>query len=120
VVRKLSPARSCVGKLSSRGDFLPEPGLPIVATTQLPRPFRLRPGIRQNIIYNSPTTRNGVEDVYEVRSGRLIRGRIHASGNFQPEIGSKVTTFRDYDLRKDPRIYNLPGTLCLLPDLPKR
>jgi hypothetical protein len=108
------------GKLSRRGDFLPEPGLPIVATTQLPRPFRLRRGIRQNIIYNSPTTRNGVEDVYEFRSGRLIRGKIHASGNFQPEVGSKVTPFRDYDPRKDLRIYNLPGILRPLPDLPKK
>jgi hypothetical protein len=50
------------------------------------------------------------KNVYEFRSGRLIKGEIDAKGYFIPEIGSKVIDFKDYRYRKDgPRIWNLPG-----------
>jgi len=50
------------------------------------------------------------KNVYEFRSGRLIKGEINAKGYFIPEIGAKVIDFKDYHYRKDgPRIWNLPG-----------
>jgi internalin A len=50
------------------------------------------------------------EDVYEYRSGRLVKGTLLENGTFVPELGGKVIDFKDYHYAKDaPRIYNLPG-----------
>lgn len=48
--------------------------------------------------------------VYEYRSGRLIKGFLNSSGDFILDVGSRVIRFEDYHYSKDaPRIYNLPG-----------
>jgi hypothetical protein len=48
--------------------------------------------------------------VYEFRSGRLIKGEIKDDGSFVPEVGSKITEFKDYVYSPDGiQIYNLPG-----------
>jgi hypothetical protein len=50
------------------------------------------------------------KNVYEYRSGRLIKGEINEDGKFIPEKGAKLMDFKDYHFRKDgPRIWNLPG-----------
>jgi len=50
------------------------------------------------------------KNVYEYRSGRLIKGEIDGNGKFVPEKGTKPMDFKDYNFRKDgPRIWNLPG-----------
>jgi hypothetical protein len=46
---------------------------------------------------------------YEYRSGRLVKGHMDVRGNFAPEVGAKVTSFKDYRPGKDPVIWNLPG-----------
>ena len=100
------------GGLSARGEFLPEVGLPMVTATEVPRPVRRLGGAKYNVIYNTPQSRSGFDDVYELRSGRLLCGRLHASGTFVPEVGSTVRAFRDFDPATDTRrIYNLPGVL---------
>jgi hypothetical protein len=54
--------------------------------------------------------RLGREPVYEYRSGRLIKGELDKEGDFIPDLGSKVTDFKDYRPGKGvPVIYNLPG-----------
>jgi hypothetical protein len=48
--------------------------------------------------------------VYEFRSGRLIKGEISATGDFVPEVGSKIIKFEEYKYSPDaPPIWNLPG-----------
>ncbi len=55
---------------------------------------------------NSPKGR-----AYEYRSGRLIVGELDDKGNFLPDVGSKVISFKDYRYNaKAIRIYNLPGS----------
>jgi hypothetical protein len=54
--------------------------------------------------------RPGREQVYEYRSGQLIKGELDKEGNFVPELGSKVMSFKDYRAGKEAlQIYNLPG-----------
>ncbi len=80
------------GHLDAAGNFLPEDTLsaPVVN-----RPVQAK------------------EAVYEYRSGNLIKGTLRQDGGFIPELGSKVTTLKDYlktyDPENSPRIYNLPG-----------
>jgi len=65
-----------------------------------------RSGIPATELLNGRPEKN----VYEFRSGRLIKGELDAKGHFIPEIGSKVIDFKDYHYRPDgPRIWNLPG-----------
>lgn len=50
------------------------------------------------------------KDVYEYRSGALIRGELTNDGDFIPEIGAKVIAFYDYRFSPQERpIWNLPG-----------
>jgi len=61
----------------------------------------------RNIAINLPT--NG-KKVYELRSGRLIKGEITEGGSFIPDLGTKVIDFKDYKYTPDGiQIYNLPG-----------
>jgi hypothetical protein len=116
------------GHLSDEGDFVPDPDLPMVTRSGI------LGGVRYNgeLSYNRPLTgipryytvpsravpgrerqaEDGPEDVYEFRAGRLIKGALYISGNFIPELGSKVIDFKDFDpAHERRRIYNLPGIL---------
>jgi hypothetical protein len=104
------------GHLSDEGEFIPDPDLPVFSrsgilgemsseTWAVPRYYTLPRRDKDQKVQSVPA--------YEYRSGRLIRGDLHESGNFVPELGSKVIDFKDYDPEKEPRrrIYNLPGEL---------
>jgi hypothetical protein len=111
------------GQLDERGEFIPDYGLPIVSRDgikglmrndpwsgprfyTLPQPPYLRWPSRKGETQDDP------EDVYDYRFGRLIKGMLHKTGNFVPELGSMVIDFKDHDpLRDRRRIYNLPGVL---------
>lgn len=64
---------------------------------------------RKEDVWNK--NRNDTEEVYEFRSGRLIKGTLQKTGNFVPELGSRILDFKDYDPLSKRRIYNLPGVL---------
>ncbi len=89
-----------IGKLDAAGNFLPDP-----------RWFNLKrgqplPKAPPFTVINAPPQKG----VYEYRSGMLIKGDLDEKGNFLPDIGSEVVSFKDYRYREDgPRIYNLPG-----------
>jgi hypothetical protein len=101
-----------LGRLSDEGEFQPEPDMPILKRMMLPNPTPHMMSTSDTIVYNVPKKGLEKEDVYEYRSGRLIKGILYASGNFAPEKGSKVLNFKEYDRDKsDRRIYNLPGRL---------
>ena len=92
-VLRLQNGTLAVGQLDDAGDFVErvkDPPLPV---------------------YNKPLEGKGREDdVYEYRSGALIKGRLLDTGNFQPEADSTIISFKDYRFGKDDRrIYNLPG-----------
>jgi hypothetical protein len=90
-----------LGHLDAKGNFIP---LPRVEPIDPRNPFS---GPAYTII-NAPGRPD--EPVYEFRSGRLIKGKLTEEGDFVPDEGSKVISFRDYQFGKDaPRIYNLPG-----------
>ncbi len=57
------------------------------------------------VINRPPVT----EVMYEYRSGRLVKGTMDVRGNFAPEVGAKIISFKDYRPGKDPIIWNLPG-----------
>ncbi len=88
-----------IGKLDAAGNFLPD-------DINKPRGHRRSAETRSIKILNAKPEKN----VYEFRSGRLIKGELNRNGYFIPEIGSKVIDFKDYHYRPDvPRIWNLPG-----------
>jgi hypothetical protein len=124
------------GRLSDEGEFVPESELPPLPPVLLPRththppiyaptfdPYYTLPrfvgkeatapkprilGIPDDL----PRKVAEKEDVYEYRSRRLIKGTLEKTGNFVPEVGSKVIDFKDFDpLAERRRIYNLPGVL---------
>lgn len=103
------------GTLTPDGEFRPDPDRPLLPRPDLPFPPRgeasaFRRAYR--MCYTLPQLAADQEDVYEFRSGRLIRGTLHKSGNFAPEAGSKLLDFGEYDPDADRRrIYNLPGIL---------
>ncbi len=43
--------------------------------------------------------------------GSSSSGLCKKTGNFVPELGSKILDFKDYDPLSRRRIYNLPGVL---------
>jgi len=88
-----------LGKLDQAGNFIPD-----LRFFRIPKNRGLSgPGGQ----WMNDTSK---EPVYEFRSGRLIKGNIDDDGTFVPEIGTKITDFKDYHYSKDaPRIYNLPG-----------
>jgi hypothetical protein len=100
-----------IGRLSDQGDFLPDFRIPAMPRTHLkPATIGLLHG-GPSFVYNIPRDGKKTEAVYEYRAGRLIKGTLHDSGNFEPEKGSRIIRFKDYTLPYRPRIYNLPGVL---------
>lgn len=90
-----------LGYLDAAGNFVPKP-------EWLNHPK----GEARSVIDRKPEVLNWQpeKNVYEFRSGRLIKGEIDQKGYFVPEIGSKVIDFKDYRYREGaPRIWNLPG-----------
>jgi len=78
-----------IGEINQFGDFVERPGDPDPL-------FR---------IYNKP--RQPKEPVYEYRAGTLTKGVLLDNGDFVPDAGSTVISFKDYKPGKDaPRIYN--------------
>ena len=110
------------GHLSDEGEFIADPDLPVVSRAGILGGVRFDPyGVPRyyTVPQASGPKREGQKEddpewVYEYRSGRLIWGTLQPSGNFVPEIGSKVTDFKDYDPNGRWRIYNLPGVLRLV------
>jgi hypothetical protein len=50
------------------------------------------------------------EEVYEYRSGLLIKGNLNDDYQFIPQLDSQITSFKDYQYKIGGiRIYNLPG-----------
>jgi hypothetical protein len=95
------------GMLNRSGQFVPDDELPVLTRGRFlsAAPFTFN-------LPHPPDPRQKTEEVYEFRSGRLIKGRLDETGNFTPEIGSVVKAFRDFDPAKERmRIYNLPGRL---------
>jgi hypothetical protein len=89
-----------VGHLNKDGRFLPRDGL----KRQKGQAYS------SNAEWIEPLNMFPEKNVYEYRSGRLIKGEIDPNGDFIPEKGAKVLDFKDYHYRKDgPRIWNLPG-----------
>jgi uncharacterized protein (TIGR03067 family) len=87
-----------VGKLDANGDF-----------TQT---YRFEFGAAMSASFtliNHPGPK--AKNVYEFRSGRLIKGDLMTEGNFVPETGSSIVKFEDYKYSPDAiPIWNLPGT----------
>jgi hypothetical protein len=100
-----------LGHLSDEGEFIPDYGLPVFPYVQVKQPDLLRDGSGRTMYYTLPKDGKESEEVYEYRSGRLIKGTLQKTGNFVPELGSKVLDFKDYDPHGRRRIYNLPGVL---------
>jgi len=99
------------GRLSDEGEFQPEPDIPILTRAKLPNPTPHWYSTTDTMVYNVPPKGAEKEEAYEYRSGRLIKGMLHKSGNFAPEVASKVLDFKDYGFEDKRRIYNLPGRL---------
>ncbi len=91
-----------LGKLNHAGTFIPDcrwRGLKVGSPLSSVPPFQI-------INVRGP----GRTQVYEYQSGRLIPGKLDDEGNFVPDLGAKVSDFKDYHYSKDARcIYNLPG-----------
>jgi hypothetical protein len=109
------------GHLSDEGEFIPDPDLPVVSRSGIIGPMKFD-FYSEPRYYTVPAQavpgrerqeKDGPEEVYEYRSGRLIKGKLHLTGNFVPELGSKIIDFKDYDPSppRQRRIYNLPGVL---------
>jgi hypothetical protein len=113
-----------LGHLSDEGEFVPDYGLPVFPYVKVKARDADQNGTGRSMYYTLPVVgrvygNNNIkvgedaEGVYEYRSGRLIPGTLQKTGNFVPDVGSKVIDFKEYD--PDPprkrRIYNLPGVL---------
>jgi hypothetical protein len=100
LVDVVAPHTFSMGRLDAAGNFSPLPEL-----TNLSRHEAL-----SGIPPSEPLNGRAEKNVYEFRSGRLIKGEVDNKGNFVPEIGAKVIDFKDYHYRPGgPRIWNLPG-----------
>jgi len=104
-----------LGHLSAEGEFVPDYGLPVFPNVKVGSADDLRDllrdGTQRSMYFTLPKDGKDTEDVYEFRSGRLIKGTLQKTGNFVPELGSKIMDFKDYDPLGRRRIYNLPGVL---------
>jgi hypothetical protein len=88
-----------LGKLDAAGNFIAEAGCYNLTTEQNAVP----PGM----VY---LNENGMNAVYEYRSGRLIIGKLdQETDNFIPDLGGKVIDFKEYRYGVDVPIWNLPG-----------
>ncbi len=103
------------GHLSNQGEFVPDYGLPALPFVKPKGGDDLqdlfRDGTQRSMYYTLPRDGKDTEEVYEYRSGRLIKGTLQKTGNFVPELGSKVLDFKDFNPLASWRIYNLPGVL---------
>ncbi len=110
------------GHLSDEGEFVPDADLPSILRSGLRIPIKYDPfGTPVYYTVPEPPWQRGPkqegqkesdpEPAYEYRSGRLIKGMLQSTGNFVPELGSKVIDFKGYDPDENRRIYNLPGKL---------
>ena len=73
-----------IGKLDEAGSFLPD---------------RKWVDVRGELSAGAPPSRglnSPPGDVYEYRSGRLIKGKLDKDGNMVPDLGSKVISFESY------------------------
>lgn len=117
-----------VGELADDGEFLPDPELPAFPRpNDIPRTLSFSwntPAAVHTRMYYTLPIGGGAEGqpvtaksepVYEYRSGRIIKGVLHDTGTFVPEVGSKVLDFKDYPVNEAGppglRVYNLPGVL---------
>ena len=117
-----------IGALSDEGEFVPDPELPpFPRPDMIQRTLSFRPpdltAAHTRMYYTlpigggsegKPVTAKS-ENVYEYRSGRIIKRVLHDTGTFVPEVGSKVLDFKDYPVNESGpaglRVYNLPGVL---------
>lgn len=100
-----------LGHLTDEGEFIPDYGLPVFPYVKVQDPHKLADASNRSIYYTLPKDDKDKEEVYEFRSGRLIKGTLHKTGNFVPELGSKILDFKDYNPLGKRRIYNVPGVL---------
>ncbi len=92
-----------LGHLDERGNFVPLP-------FRKPIDFRKGGSGPDYTVINAIYVETKTEQVYEYRSGVLVKGTMDEKGNFIPEIGSAMLLFKDYRYGKGAlRIYNLPG-----------
>ena len=98
------------GRLNNTGAFVPDRYNPVV----LPSPVQ-----HWMVAANDPNDNPKQpphlqsEEVYEYRSGALIRGRLRYPGAFVPIPGDRVLWIDDYSPgAMIPRIYNLPGSFA--------
>lgn len=102
------------GRLAITGVFVPDRYNPIVLPPARPDHWwvaindpNLNPKLR-------PHEQN--EEVYEYRSGALVRGVLRYPGIFIPIRGERVIWVDDYEPGgQTPRIYNLPGSIVRVP-----
>jgi hypothetical protein len=89
-----------IGKLDAEGTFIShEKHNKGAGLSQVPR-FTII-----NYFFQRPKT------VYELRSGRLIKGEMTPIGDFVPEVGSAVIKFEDYKYSPNAiPVWNLPGS----------
>ncbi len=97
-----------IGRLDADGEF---------HQTQRLEPF-VGPGLEELelIVYSGPgyehlnSGSTTPRKVYEFRSGMLIPGTIQEQGNFVPEEGGKIVSFKTYQYSASVTpIWNLPG-----------
>jgi hypothetical protein len=100
-----------LGYLSTEGEFIPDYSLPIFPYVADRKSIDRRVSEKHPLYYTLPKDGKKSEEVYEYRSGRLIQGTLQKSGNFVPELGSKILDFKEYNPNSPRRIYNLPGVL---------
>jgi hypothetical protein len=93
-----------LGHLDAAGNFVPD-------SSRKPFPVgSLRHSAPSYRMLNFPA-RRPIEEVFEFRSGMLIRGVLTMAGEFIPDEGVAVSAFKDYDYKTNSRrIYNLPGS----------
>lgn len=101
------------GHLDAAGEFIPDYGLPVVARSKAPEQAQASglPGGVWRFAFTLPSGGDKTQRAYEYRSGRLIEGVLHDSGNFAPQVGTIVRDFKDYNTLADLPVYNLPGVL---------
>lgn len=85
------------GHLDRRGNFVPR--------------FSLRAGSGGSGLPPSQLINGSFgSQVYEFRSGRLVKGIIEKGGRFVPNLGTEIIDFKEYKFAPDAiPIYNLPG-----------
>ena len=96
-----------IGRLDGDGNFVtPDPNF-----IRLDIRAKDPAGVPPYTMINSPKGR-----VYEYRSGRLILGQLNETGDFVPDLDSKVSSLesylKDYEPGRSLRIYNLPGKIA--------